>query len=580
MYQVKKITVLILISAMLLSSLAFANEGTTEIFRDVPENHWASKAIHDLRLMKITNGIGENQFGMGLTISRGEFITFLAKLMEWDLIKPEEGSFIDNRDTTKWYYGPIETALQRGVVLKDTDKFRAEEAITREEMAVMIVRALGYDSLAKQLTYLGSPFDDVSENVGYITIARDFQIINGVGNNLFKPYDTARREEAAVMMMKMYERLKQPINELHAFYAVRSANQIDMFQALNSVGFGWSRLEYDPENNQVLLNTTRDNNNEFGIPAGFSQPLTLAKENNVSTQLMVFAENHTIFNTDTKTNIPLIEYIVTKPEVRKPVIDAIVGQVNATTVDDLTVSFDGVVIDFESMRGEIVKESFNIFLTELKQELNKSNKLLYVAVHPARPAGQAYYDGYDFKTIGDIADKVILMAHDYYAKQLTDAEMQRGYTLTPLSPIGEIYYALKSITDKDTGVQDVSKIWLQFSLDTVQWKLKEGQVINKYPYHPSYEAVQQRLAMDGVAINYSQQNQNPYATFFDSRDETDNVLWYEDARSIQAKIDLGKMFGVQGISLWRLGNIPNYEEYGSKKVYLDIWQQILKNTEK
>ncbi|AOY78038.1 glycosyl hydrolase family 18 protein [Clostridium formicaceticum] len=580
MCQLKKVISLVLISVLIFSNAAFANENTVEVFNDVPEDHWASKAIHDLRLLEITNGIGDNQFGMGLTISRGEFITFLAKLMKWDLISPEKGNFVDNMDTTKWYYAPIETALQQGVILKDTDKFRAEEPITREEIAVMIVRALGYDSLANQLAYLGSPFDDVSKNTGYITIARDFQIIAGAGNNLFKPYDTARREEAAVMMMKMYERLNKPISELHAFYAIRSANQMDMLHSLDSVGFGWSRLEYDAETNQVLLNTTRDNDNDFGIPAGFSQPLNLAKEKNISAQLMVFAENDTVLNTDTESNVPLVQYIVTKPEVRKQVIDAIVKQINATTVGDLTVSFNGVVIDFENMKGDLLKKSFNIFLAELRQELDKNNKLLYVAVHPARPSGQAYYDGYDFKAIGEIADKVILMAHDYYARQLTDDEMQRGYTLTPLSPIGEIYYALKSITDKNTGVQDLNKIWVQFSLDAVQWKLKEGKVINKYPYHPSYEAIQQRLITDEVTINYSQQNQNPYATFFDSKDETDNILWYEDSRSIQAKIDLAKMFGIEGISLWRLGNIPNYEEYGSKKIYLDVWQQILNKTKK
>lgn len=577
MYRLKEITCILLLTVLMLSGVAAASDNPAVRFSDVPEGHWADSAIHDLRLLNITEGTGNNRFGMGQTIKRSEFVAFLVKLMKLELITPEKGSFADNLDRTQWYYSPIETALEHGIILKTSDSFRGNEPITREDMAVMIVRALGYDGLAAQLAYLGSPFEDVSENTGYITIAKDFGIISGTGNNQFKPRDTAKREEAALMMINMHERLNAPLEELHAFYAIRSANQADLLQHLDSVSFGWSRLEYDSESEQVVLNTTGSNNNEYAIPSGFSQPLDSARENNVSTQLMVFAKNDTVFDSDTASGVSLVEYVITTPDIRRQVIDSIVSQINATTAENITVSFDGVVIDFENMKGEALRQSFNVFLEELKRELDRSGKLLYVAVHPARRPGQAYYDGYDYKTIGELADKVILMAHDYYAKELTDTDMQNGYTVTPLSPIDEIYYALKYITDADTGVQDLSKLWVQFSFDSVQWKLKDGKVINRYPYNPGYEAIRQRLLTEGVAIDYSQRSQNPYASYYDSADETDNVLWYEDSRSVQAKISLAKMFGVRGISLWRLGNIPAYEESGTKEIYLDVWQQILRN---
>ncbi|QGG48974.1 glycosyl hydrolase family 18 protein [Heliorestis convoluta] len=565
------------ISFFLLTSTAFANEKTIKTFDDVPQSHWAYEAIHELRSLHITDGMGNNHFGLGQTIKRSEFVAFLVKLMQWEIITPEQGSFADNKDRSRWYYGPIETALHHGVILKDQDRFRPEEPITREEMAIMIVRTLGYNSLANQITYLGSPFDDISQNIGYITIARDFGIITGVGNNLFKPYDTARREEAALMMMRMYNKLNKPLPELHAFYAIRSAHQASMIPDLTSVGFGWSRLEYDPEKGQVILNTTRKNNNEFAIPIGFPQPLNRAKENQVATKLMVFASNHSRVEKANQSNEPLLEYILTRPEVRQQVIQSIVSQLHSTA-EGIPLAFDGVVIDFEDMKGDQLKESFNRFLKELKEELDQSDASLYVAVHPARRAGQAYYDGYDFKSIGQIADRVILMAHDYYAKQLTNIEMQSGYTLTPVTPIDEVYYAIKAITDQDKGIEDRSKIYLQLSFDAVQWKLQDGKIINRVPYSPSYEAIQQRLSMDGVTMNYSDRYQNPYATFFDPRDNSYNIIWYEDSRSIEAKIKLAKMFDLQGLSLWRLGNVPDYQEEGTKKLYLDVWQHLLRHT--
>lgn len=73
----------------------------------------------------------------------------------------------------------------------------------------------------------------------------------------------------------------------------------------------------------------------------------------------------------------------------------------------------------------------------------------------------------------------------------------------------------------------------------------------------------------GVEDFYPNYSYNPYARYHDDSDNTDNVLWYEDARSIQAKLELARLFGIQGVSVWRLGTIPN--EYANN---LNVWQTI------
>ncbi len=45
-------------------------------------------------------------------------------------------------------------------------------------------------------------------------------------------------------------------------------------------------------------------------------------------------------------------------------------------------------------------------------------------------------------------------------------------------------------------------------------------------------------------------------TFTNTEEGSDNIVWYEDARSVTAKVRLAKMFGIGGISVWRLGNVP------------------------
>ena len=568
------------------SSVIEHSDSTLQQFSDIPAEHWAFSYVHKLRDLEITNGVGSNKFGLGTPISKGEFVTFLVRLMDWELLNPDVGSFNDNIDKSKWYYQYIETALVNNAILKDTDAFRPEDLITREEMALMIVRSLGYNNLAQQISKLQSSFTDVERNLGYITIAKDLGIIQGIaqgnGEFMFLPYNNAFKEEAAAMMIRMFEKLNNPLKELHAFYAIKSYQQKDFIKDLSSVSFGWSRLEYDNDSGQIILNTSVKNNNEFYIPSGYSDPLSIAKQSNIPTQLMVFLKNNiinasenidTVNNNETtnevgnnKDSITTATYILTNKEVRSNVI----SMISTALQGSADVQFDGVVIDFENMFGNTLRNAFNEFLSELKAELEIYQKSLSVAVHPKRAPGQDYFDGYDYKTIGDIADKIVLMAHDYNSKQLTEAEMDTGYNITPLTPIDEVYFALKAITDKKDGVSDPSKILLQISFDSAQWKLKEGKVINPLPLRPDYEAITQRLLKDDTKLFYSNIDENPYAKFIDPSDGTSNIIWYEDSRSVAWKLKLAQLFGVGGISIWRLGNIPNFEE----RVYMDIWDIV------
>lgn len=558
-------------------------EAGSESFADVPENHWAYEPVHYLRHLNITQGIGNNKFGLGQPIKKSEFIAMLVRLMDWELVENDDSSFSDvSKD--KWYHTYIETAVINGAILKDADEFNPEAYINREEIAEAITRSLGYDELAKQLQYLPSEFPDVTENQQYTNMLKDFGISEGIDGGNFLPQSTAKKEEAAAMLVRMYKRFKGPLTEGHAFYAIKAYEQAEMIRDLSSVSFGWGRLEYDGGSKQFVVAVTRSGGSDFYIPEGSEAPVEIAKRANIPAQLNLFASNDTkVFDAAQNKQIGVVEYLMSDKEAQISVIEQLVQLLNNTQTGNGTISFDGVVIDFENLRGEALNKQYNEFLSMLKIELAKHDKRLYVAVHPKRAKGQAYYDGYDYKSIGEIADKVILMAHDYNAVRLTEGEMAMGYIDTPLTPIDEIYYALKAITDKKAGVADLDKVWLQISFDAVQWKRVNGRVINQNAFHPAYSQIRDRLTMNdptsNLKINYSKKLENPWAVYYNSEDNTENIIWYEDCRSVDAKIRLAKMFGIKGVSLWRLGNIPAYNDADSIELNLDVWQVIKKHME-
>ncbi len=473
-------------------------------FSDVAPSHWAYNDILEMRTLGLTTGIGNNLYGIGRPVKRSEFVLFMKNLTQAEDIE-----------------------------IKGLDQ---NESATREDMAVMIVRALGYESLAKQIN-VQRPFKDVLENAEYITVVRDLGIMSGTGGENFSPEKTATREEAGAIIMRMHRKLNTGVNFVNGFYAIKSSNQMNLITNLDSVSYGWSRLDYI--SGDVYINIKAENDNEYRLPQGYEEPLNFAKNNGKQALLMVTTQD-----TKTPDGLSLTEKIVSDANFRKQAISQIIGILD---------KYDGVCIDFENLAGPNARTGLTVFLTELKGQLG--GKTLFTAVHPRR-SGQDYFDGYDFKAIGEIADKVILMAHDYNAKRLTGLQMEQGIVMTPLTPIADVYEALKEITDTQTGISDKNKILLQISMDTAQWKKSDGKVINDRPYRPDYETLAARIKQ-GVTNMYDEKSENPYITFTNESDNTQNIVWYENDRSVNAKIKLMKMFGVSGLSVWRLGNIPD-----------------------
>ena len=327
-----------------------------------------------------------------------------------------------------------------------------------------------------------------------------------------------------------------------------------MASLMDAVSFGWSRMEYTNENG-VVLDTLSKNGNEWVVPQGYEDIVTYLKENNVKTHLNVYMSNG---------ESAMCEKILNNAQNRSAAVDAIMEELSLTYKNLGYNPYDGVTIDFENLKGSEIKQNFNAFLSDLNSRLDAQGKTLYVAVQPALKSG-AYFDGYDFKAIGEVCDKIIVMAYDYYAKTITSDVMESGFTTTPVTPFDEVYYALKVITDENTGVADKSKVVLGLSMSNVGWTVVDGVIVNSTGKTYTYEEIAYMIN-NGAEVKYSDKYKNPYIVYDDGEEK--QIIWYEDETSVKDKIKLAEMFGIDGISIWRIGLIP--EEGGN----LDIWSGI------
>ena len=116
-------------------------------FRDVSASHPAAASIRRCAELGFLQGETASSFGMGKSLARGDFVAALNRVFGWETVRPERPSYQDV-PVSSGYYTAVETAAANGALTGQTDTFRPAESITREEAAVMLVRALGYANLA------------------------------------------------------------------------------------------------------------------------------------------------------------------------------------------------------------------------------------------------------------------------------------------------------------------------------------------------------------------------------------------------------------------------------------------------
>ena len=538
------------------SVLALTFNVYAESYSDVPQDFWAAESIQKAGEYGFISGMGDGIFGVGENVTKAQFISMVCRLFNWDIIDYQYSSINDNQNPENWYYEYVETAALNGAIDKG-GFFNPENNITREEMAVIIINALGYSGLVGEAERENLLFSDVSDNKGYIALAYNFGFMSGKTADKFDPKGTAKREEAAAILTRCYEKLNSPTEFLHGFYAFSSYGQREMASKMDSVSFGWSRMEYTNEKG-VVLNTLSSNGNEWVVPSGYENIVNYLNENDVKTHLNVFMSNG--FNNS-------CDKVLNSEENRKAAIDAIIEELSYDYKNLGFNPYGGVTIDFENLKGSETKNNFNVFLKELKTELDKTGKTLYVAVQPKLKTG-SYFDGYDFKTIGDVADKVIVMAYDYAPSSISQEVMDSGFTTTPVTPFDEVYVGLREIVSPETGVSDKNKIVLGTSISNIGWTVKDGKIVNGTGSVLTQQDIINTIK-NGNEVKYSKKYKNPYMNIADTNGNT--IVWFENAQSIKDKITLAKMFGIKGVSVWRLGLIPENEETG-----MNIWSVLEK----
>lgn len=207
------------------------------------------------------------------------------------------------------------------------------------------------------------------------------------------------------------------------------------------------------------------------------------------------------------------------------------------TINNMQVKgYDGLDIDFEFIYPE---DRFNyvVFLQNVYGRINPLGYPLFSALAPKTSDTQqgVLYEGHDYGAIASSVDKVLLMTYEW------------GYTYSApmaVAPINSVENVVKYGLTRISS----SKILMGIPTYGYDWTLPYEKGITRATSLSPVEAI--RLAERfGAVIEYDQTAQTPWFRYTDDIGRLHEV-WFEDARSITAKLNLAADYNLSGLGYW------------------------------
>ena len=200
--------------------------------------------------------------------------------------------------------------------------------------------------------------------------------------------------------------------------------------------------------------------------------------------------------------------------------------------------YDGLDVDFEFVDPEN-RQAYIDFIAKLTSQLNPEGYIVVTALAPKTYDGQPglLYEAHDYRGIGEASNAVLLMTYEW------------GYSAGPpmaVSPIENV----RRVLDYGVTAIEPSKIYMGMPNYGYDWPLPFVQGVTRAPSIGNVEAVE-IAARYGATILYDEASQAPHFNYF-NEGWTEHEVWFEDARSVRAKLALVPEYGLAGVGYWNL----------------------------
>jgi spore germination protein len=223
----------------------------------------------------------------------------------------------------------------------------------------------------------------------------------------------------------------------------------------------------------------------------------------------------------------LARIILTNQSVRAKVLDEVIRTMEQK-------GYAGVDSDIENIPRDL-RQAYVDFLGELKRRLG--DRPLNVAVPPKYDEYTfGYARGHDYAGIGRVADLVFIMNYEFH------------WVGGPPGPIAP-YPQYRRVLLYAASLMPKAKILSGISTTAYDWPLPDTPENRARPW--PHDEVVRIAARENATIRYNESAETPWFRY--TADGTEREVWFEDARSLMAKLRTIREMDLGGLGIWHLG---------------------------
>ena len=254
-----------------------------------------------------------------------------------------------------------------------------------------------------------------------------------------------------------------------------------------------------------------------------SELITIAENNNVVPILLI-----TTLTEDGRFSSENAAAVLSNEQIMRTLAENIIQKLQ-------TNNYFGVDIDFEYIPQQY-RQQYALFIELMHSLAQPLGYKALVSLAPKISSNQKglLYEAHDYSLIGAAADYTLIMTYEW------------GYTYGPpmaVAPIDKVEEVIKYAVSQIPS----QKILMGIPNYAYDWTLPyvKGTAAKSISNNRAIELARET----GAQIMYDNTAQTPYYNYYDINSKK-HVVWFEDARSISAKMQLLNNYRLAGYSIW------------------------------
>jgi spore germination protein len=493
-----------IVSLLFLTIVVPASTAKTMPLRDISDSY-AEEQILSLVQAGVVVGDPDGYFHPQQPVKRAEFVALLNRTLG---IRPVSGQIQAYTDVPKyaWAYGDVQASAALGIVNgTSVTSFAPNRTITRQEAAVIIMRALGKKPNGTASLPVADSAQVSAWAKPYVSEALKSELLVGY-EGYFRPNAPLSREETAVILHRVLTRLdKQP--------------------AKPSVVLGW---QYQTTT-QEFLNLVNGSPVNTLSPRWFFLKPDGSVSDSADPSLVHWAHEKgkrvwPLFGN--RFDAKATHEALSTPAKRDAIVDKLVSYVEKYQLD-------GINIDFESMNADD-RDVFTAFVRELSSALQAKGAVVSVDVPP--DLHNDWSAPYDYAALAQHADYLVLMAYEEHWSGGPKA-----------GSVSSLPWLADSVTDLIARIP-AGKLIVGLPLYTRDWYQSNGKWLSTDLTIPeSYRLV----SSNGASVRWDPSLGQYRASY--RKNGVSHSIWMEESRSLGRKLETSLNWPVAGFAFWYVG---------------------------